>query len=154
MSVPLLADEIVYQSHPDDILAIVLIALAVLVALMAIAFSLIEGQRKQQAVAASDNVLMSQGLSRVVIPWREIRAWGALPGAPDRKQPTIYIVMSETRSIIWSEPEDAGLDGTVPDGDRRVAYRARAEQLHAAIAARTGLPLREIRLDVTVTASA
>jgi hypothetical protein len=154
MSMPLLADQFVYHAHPDDILAIVLIGLTILVALMAIVFSLVEGRRKQQAVAATESALKSQGLSGVVIPWGEIRAWGVLPAASDRKQPTIYAVMSETRSIIWSEPEDAELDGTIRNNDRRAAYRIRAAQLHAAIAARTGLPLREIRLESDVTASA
>ncbi len=146
MSAPLIADEVIYQAHSDNILAIVLVAVAILAALTAMVFSLIEGRRKQQAVAASESVVMSRGLSGVVIPWREVRAWGVLPAVPDRKQPTIYIVMSETRSIIWSEPEDAELDGTVRNADRWDAYRARAAQLHAAIAARTALPLREIQL--------
>jgi hypothetical protein len=150
----LVADAIIYRRPSMFVFLGVLVALVIALLIAAVIATISARRKSQQAVAASESVLMSHGLSRVVISWQEVRAWGVLPAEPDRKQPTIYIVMSETRSIIWSEPEDAELDGPARNGDRREVYRDRAAQLHAAIAARTGLPLREIRLESDVTANA
>jgi hypothetical protein len=81
------------------------------------------------------------------IPWAEIRAWAVLPPKlGDRRGPT-YFVFTEGNKISWREPEDAALAGRHIAGDRRAAYRDCAERLHALIAARTGLPLRELRLE-------
>jgi hypothetical protein len=87
------------------------------------------------------------------IPWRDIRAWAVIQRGPNTRRKTTYILLSETQKVYWTEPEGAKLAGRRVQGDRRAAYHARAAQLHATIAARTGLPLREIRLDDASTAN-
>lgn len=81
------------------------------------------------------------------IPWQSITAWVVIPAPPGSRRPTRYIVFGEGQKIAWSEPADAQLAGRGVKGDRRQAYREQATRIHALIAARTGLPLRELRVD-------
>jgi hypothetical protein len=82
----------------------------------------------------------------VALPWQAIRAWVVVPPAAGSRRPPTYIVFADTKRLSWTEPEDAELGGRGVKGDRRAAYRERAAQLHAMIAARTALPLRELRV--------
>ncbi len=81
----------------------------------------------------------------VTLEWGDVHAWGVLP--PDSGAPggaTLYILFADKKTMEWSEPSDAQLAGRHVEGDRREAYRSEAAALHALIAARTGLELREI----------
>jgi hypothetical protein len=85
------------------------------------------------------------------IPWRDVRAWTVIQRGSSMRRKTTYILLSETQKVFWTEPEGAKLVGRGVHGDRKAAYRARAAQLHAVIAAHTGLQLLEIRRDNTLT---
>lgn len=106
-------------------------------------------QQSRPAVIADDaglRVSSSSSAKQGVLPWAAIRAWVVVPPAAGSRRPPTYIVFSDAKRLSWTEPEDAKLGGRGVKGDRRAAYRERAAQLHAIIAARTGLPLRELRL--------
>jgi hypothetical protein len=81
------------------------------------------------------------------IAWRDVRAWVVVHRGAGSHANSRYAVLSDEHKLVWIEPVRARLAGRAVQGDRREVYRARAVQLHAMIAARTGLPLREIRLD-------
>lgn len=81
------------------------------------------------------------------IPWQSITAWVVVPAPPGSRKPTRYIVFGDGHKIAWAEPADARLAGREVKGDRRQAYREMAERIHALIAARSGQPLRELRVD-------
>ncbi len=83
----------------------------------------------------------------VNIPWQSITAWVVVPPAPATNRPTRYVIFGDGHKITWAEPVDAQLAGRDVKGDRRQAYHALAERIHALIAARTGQPLRELRVD-------
>jgi hypothetical protein len=85
----------------------------------------------------------------VAITWQSITAWVVVPAPPGSLRPTRYIVFGDGQKIAWAEPADAQLAGRGVKGDRRQAYRERAARIHALIAARTELPLRELRVDAT-----
>jgi hypothetical protein len=58
--------------------------------------------------------------------------------------PPTYVVFTDKQTLSWQEPLTAKLAGRAIQGERHAAYEAAAQQLHALIAARTGLPLRRI----------
>jgi hypothetical protein len=64
-----------------------------------------------------------------------------VPGATEA---VTYAVYADGETLTWNEPANARLVWQRVAGDRRAAYRAAAERLHATIAARTGLPLHVI----------
>jgi hypothetical protein len=75
--------------------------------------------------------------------WEDARAWAIVAPEPGHLALVRYAVWSENQMFEIAERSDAELAGRVK-GDRRVAYCEQARWLHALIAARTGLPLREI----------
>lgn len=82
----------------------------------------------------------------VIIPWGEIRAWAIMPALDQPDPHQTYFVCSATAALHWDEPANAELAGRDIQGDRRLAYQEQGRQLHALIAARTGLPLREVSM--------
>jgi hypothetical protein len=80
------------------------------------------------------------------IPWRSVTAWVVVPPKRGTTQPFRYVVLGEGLRIGWVEPthgQYAWRSASSPHG----AYRKQAERLHALLAARTDLPLRELHLD-------
>jgi len=94
------------------------------------------------------------------VAWTDVRAWATEAfsanheyGAQAHRPDTLdlgrqFIIATNNKgdSLAWDEPADAELNGArlaTPEA-RRAAYRERAATLHALIAARTGLPLREL----------
>ena len=88
------------------------------------------------------------------IPWQSITAWVVVPPPAGTNKPVRYIVYGNGHKLTWAEPADAQLAGRGIRGDRREAYRALATRVHALIAARTGLPLRERRADAALVGQA
>lgn len=134
----------------DRMTLLVLLIVSPLVVLMGCGFALMRRfQRRPEVVADPAGLTVRTGSSQTTkaIPWQEVRAWVVVSGQFGAKRPTTYIVFSDSQKLTWTEPEDAELGGRGVRGDRRAAYRERAEQLHAFIEARTGLPLRELRMD-------
>jgi len=80
----------------------------------------------------------------ITIPWDEIRAWAIKPSPDHTQTRRTYLVSSERATLTWTERSEAELAGRGIQGNRRLAYQERAEQLHSLIAVRTGLPLREM----------
>jgi hypothetical protein len=78
------------------------------------------------------------------ISWPEVRAWAVMLPPAGSASPPMYVVQTTDRRIAWPEPPEGKLAGRGIRGDRRAAYRVRAELPHALIAAKTGLPLRVI----------
>ena len=78
------------------------------------------------------------------LPWDEIRAWAIMLSPNHTQTQRRYVVCSERATLAWTERPDSELAGRGIQGDRRQAYQEQAEQLHSLIAARTGLPLREV----------
>ncbi len=81
------------------------------------------------------------------IPWQNITAWVVIRPPAGRHKLVRYIVYGDGQRLTWAEPENARLAGRGINSDRRQAYREQAARIHALIAVRTGLPLRELRLD-------
>jgi hypothetical protein len=101
---------------------------------------------------------------RRYVPWVDMRAWVVIPANPQGRQPTRYILVAKgpatgempagtTIKVYWNEPYGRQLAGRRVKGDRGAAYREQAEQRHALIAARTGLPLREYGSDAPASVS-
>ncbi len=77
--------------------------------------------------------------------WADLRAWAVERSGPDAGRQFI-LVTDDDKLIAWNEPADAELDGmpaATPES-RRAAYQECAADLHAQIATRAGLPLREL----------
>jgi hypothetical protein len=129
------------------------IALAFLIAFVEFAALMFTVQRRRNVLPAMSvdgfGVASKQRSDQhpVTIPWQSITAWVVIPAPPGSHRPTRYIAFGEGQKIAWAEPAGAQLAGRGVKGDRRQAYRERAAHIHALIAARTGLPLRELRVD-------
>lgn len=82
-----------------------------------------------------------------IIPWWAFDAWAVIPVMPRQPDTVTYMLFSGSQRVAWTEPRDAQLAGRKVRGDRTQAFRDLAEEIHLLIAAKTGLPLREIRLD-------
>jgi hypothetical protein len=81
----------------------------------------------------------------VVVAWAEVRAWGVIPPPPGTRRAARYIIFTDSYlRLMWQEPTEAMLAGRGVPGDRRAAYRQRAEELHALIVAKSGQPLRDL----------
>jgi hypothetical protein len=129
-----------------DPFAILMFALlAPMLLLYAFGFAWAWRRRKMPAVTADERGLTVMTSQTTRIRWRDIRAWGIMLGEAGR--PTTYLVFSSDQTLRWVEPEGVELGGRGVQSSRREAFAQRAEQLHALIAARTGIPLR--RLHVT-----
>ena len=129
------------------------IALAFLVAFMEFATLMLTAQRRRYALPAISvdgfGLASKQRSDQkpITITWQHITAWVVVPPLPRSGKPTLYIVFGDGQKIAWAEPADAQLAGRGVKGVRRQAYRERSERIHALIAVRTGLPLRELRVD-------
>lgn len=78
------------------------------------------------------------------IPWSDVIGWVAIPLTVDDDDTIWYVLFGADRlRIIWRVSASFQLAGGGVRGDRRVAFRERADELHALILARTGLPLHE-----------
>lgn len=128
----------------------VIIILAICAAFcLAMGFGMAWSRQRRRApiIIASPESLackIDQKAALITIPWDEMRAW-AIKLSPDHTRPQrTYIVCSERSTLAWTERPDAALAGKGIQGDRHQAYQEQAEHLHCLIAARTGLPLREI----------
>ena len=76
------------------------------------------------------------------IPWSQVKAWAVVTRHKDRLSAGVtYLVFANGASVAWTE-KPLSLHGA-----RRARYQRQAERLHALIAARTRLPLRQITLD-------
>lgn len=82
-----------------------------------------------------------------MIPWQDIRAWAVIPPTKPNK-PVRYVVYGDGLRLTWDEPPYSPYFWSTTVGIPYQSYKTRALRLHALIAARTGLPLRELRTDV------
>jgi hypothetical protein len=106
-------------------------------------------QRRRLPVLVTDDLGITRAGSRETaktLPWSGIRAWAVLPPRLGDPSGPTYFLFTDATSLTWREPDDAQLAGRGIQGDRQRAYREHAAELHALIAARTGLPLRELGL--------
>ncbi len=120
-----------------------LFAVPALVMLGTIA-ALTRQRRKVPVIIADDEGLVSKMADArvpVALRWRDIRAWMLVPPA-DASQAATFVVFGVDKRLTWMEHPGARLGGRAGGGNRVVAYRERAEQLHAVIVARTSQPLR------------
>ncbi len=137
-----------YVSDPSSLSFIVVVAL-IFVFGGPLAAELASSRRRRRApiVIADARGLTQktdQKTTTISIPWDEVRAWAVMPSPNQPQTRRRYLVSSERATITWTERADAELAGRGIQGDRRLAYQERAEQLHRLIAARTGLPLRDM----------
>jgi hypothetical protein len=138
----------------------VLVGAALFLAGLGVVFAIARRADASQAVIADSFGIKGRVFAtasqtkRRYVPWVDVRAWVVIPAEPQGRRPMRYILFANgpatrempagtTIKVYWNEPYGAQLSGRRVKGDRHVAYRERAEQLHALIAARTGLPLRE-----------
>jgi hypothetical protein len=84
------------------------------------------------------------GMPASTVRWEDVRAWAVILPGDLMPIPPTYVVFTDEQTLSWQEPLTAKLTGRAVQGDRHAAYEAAAQQLHAQIAARTGLPLRRI----------
>lgn len=82
----------------------------------------------------------------VTIPWEHIVAWTVIPPAKPNK-PIRYAVFGDGLHLSWAEPASLSYYWENASGDPHEQYREHATRLHALIAARTELPLRELHAD-------
>ncbi|GEM_PF-810289 len=132
----------------DTLSVIMAISIAAIMGFFAVLFALSRRASHVRGITATVGGLetvVGSGRSshRVEIPWSAVRAWVVVPAVPGGKRPTTYMVFSDGSKLTWVEPEQARLAGRGISGDRQTAFRECAAELHALIAARTGLPLRD-----------
>jgi hypothetical protein len=133
---------------PIALAAVAVVAL--LVTLYVLLFIRQRLYRQMPDVSADESGLTTWGRYKdqpVTIPWERIAAWVVLRPPRGSIKPFRYVVVGDGLRLAWSEPtygQYAWQSANNPHG----AYRKRAARLHALIAARTGLPLRELRTDV------
>ncbi len=83
----------------------------------------------------------SKGKRIITIPWENVRQWVVVHFSDNPARGSRYGVYGRgTKPIIWHERPDDRL----ASGGGRAAFAQRAEELHAMIAAKTGLPLLEL----------
>lgn len=128
-------------------LAVVVAVMVALSALLAYGAAMQPRRSRVPVVIASPDGLTRKTENKettITLPWGEMRAW-AIKLSPDHTQSQrTYVVCSERATLTWTERADTELAGRGIQGGRRQAYQEQAEQLHSLIAARTGLPLREV----------
>lgn len=131
---------------------LVLTAIAILsLALYTILFIRQRRNGEHPDVGADEAGIMTWGRYKdqpIQIPWQTVTAWVMAPPKRGTTQPYRYLVLGDGLRIGWAEPthgQYAWQSVTNPRG----SYRKQAERLHALIAARTGLPPREVRTDGT-----
>jgi hypothetical protein len=104
-------------------------------------------RNRNPAITADSKGLTARGFNKTrlgTIGWTDIRAWAMVQPEPGAPEAMTYAIYTDSGTLTWTEPANARLVWQRVVGDRRAAYRAIAEQLHATIAGRTGLPLHVI----------
>ncbi|HKT37896.1 MAG TPA: hypothetical protein VJR48_05955 [Ktedonobacterales bacterium] len=131
-------------------LALALLAMvAVLVTFDIVLFVRRQRYRKNPDVSADASGLTTWGRFKdqpVTISWERITAWVVISPKQGTTKPFRYVVVGDGLRLAWSEPtygQYTWQSASSPQG----SYRKQAARLHALIAARTGLPLRELRTD-------
>lgn len=131
---------------------IVLAGGAVIVLLIGIYIELMRRTNRVKAqpdVRADETGLTTWGYFRdqpLTLPWQRIAAWTLIP--PTKPSGNIhYVVFGDGLRLTWVEPSYGPYGWSGVWSTSLSAYKKRAEQLHALIVARTGQPLRELRLD-------
>jgi hypothetical protein len=131
-------------------LALALLAIvAVLVTLYIVLFLRRQRYRKNPDVSADASGLTTWGRFKdqpVTVAWERITAWVIISPKQGTTKPFRYLVVGDGLRLAWSEPtygQYTWQSASSPQG----TYRKQAERLHALIAARTGLPLRELQED-------
>jgi hypothetical protein len=104
-----------------------------------------ERLRYPKFLATEDGLILNpHGRGRTqrlnLVPWTAMQAWFV---APLRNGQRVYTVHSSLKMLTWTDDDRLALQGRGVAGDRRQAYRQQVAALHATIAARTGLVLRE-----------
>jgi len=123
------------------------------IALLALYITLFIRQRRRSQlpdIRADEIGLTTWGYYKdqpVTISWEHIVAWAVIPPAKSNKS-IRYAVFGDGLQLSWAEPASLRYYWENASGDRHNEYRQCAARLHALIAARTGLPLRELRADV------
>ncbi|HEU5370477.1 MAG TPA: hypothetical protein VFU69_18540, partial [Ktedonobacterales bacterium] len=143
--------KLTYPEYVSDPSSLSFIAVAALIFVLGclLAASLASSRRRQRApIVIADARGLTQKTDQksttITIPWDEVRSWAIMPSPNQPQTRRRYLVSSERATITWTERADAELAGRGVQGDRRLAYQEHAEQLHRLIAARTGLPLRNM----------
>ena len=138
----------------SDYWPIILVLTAIAILSLALYTTLFIRQRRNGEhpdVSADEAGIMTWGRYKdqpVQIPWQAVTAWVVAPPKRGTTQPYRYLVFGDGLRLGWVEPthgQYAWQSVTNPRG----SYRKQAERLHALIAARTGLPPRELRTDGT-----
>ena len=128
----------------------VITAVALLVTFYVVLFIRQRPYRRMPDVSADESGLTTWGRYKdqpVTIAWDRIAAWAVLLPPRGSIKPFRYVVVGDGLRLAWSEPtygQYTWQSASSPQG----TYRKQAERLHALIATRTGLPLRELRADV------
>lgn len=144
---------------PFSLRPLLLAAGAIVIALLAFYLVLLAHQRRRSQlpdVRADETGLTTWGYYKdqpVTIPWDHIVAWVVIPPAKPNK-PIRYAVFGDGLHLSWDEPVSLRYYWDNASGDPHKEYRKHATRLHALIAARTGLPLRELRADAALAISA
>lgn len=104
-------------------------------------------------VRAADDGLTTWGPyldQPITLPWSSITAWVViLPTKPS--QPSRYVVYGDGLRLTWVESSEAPYSWSDVNFSFPSMYRKQVAQLHALIAARTGQPLRELRIGESTT---
>jgi hypothetical protein len=122
------------------------------IALLAFYVVLLVRQRRRAQlpdVRADETGLTTWGYYKdqpVTIPWEHIVTWAVIPPAKPNK-PIRYAIFGDGLYISWAEPPYGPFSWSTTVGIPYRDYKTRAIRLHALIAARTGLPLRELHAD-------
>jgi hypothetical protein len=119
---------------------------ALLVTLYVMLFIRQRRYRLMPDVSANASGLTTWGRHKdqpITIPWERIAAWVVLPPPHSSIKPFRYVVVGDGLRLAWSEPT-YGQYAWQSVSNPQDTYRQQAVRLHALIAARTGLPLRQL----------
>ncbi len=142
------------QSHTTPIhvstvtLLINAIILLVLLLLVGIGAVFTSRQTTQQLEVTEVGLLKRSGKKVIVVPWNEAQLFSIIPASPAVKKtsgpPTTYELSSANEVLRWSASERMALFAgqTIGASD---AYRRQMQALLSVIAARTDLPLYDLR---------
>ncbi|HET8906573.1 MAG TPA: hypothetical protein VFN11_06375 [Ktedonobacterales bacterium] len=89
----------------------------------------------------------------ITLRWSSITAWVVIsPAKPS--QPSRYVVYGDGLRLTWVEPSEVPYSWSGVNFSSPSMYRKLVAQVHALIAARTGQPLRELRIGESTAAAA
>lgn len=126
-----------YDWNTGFLLAV--IAITIFLGSLFMLFGWLTARSLRPSIIASET-----GIARatIFIPWHAIHAW-AIVRNPAKPGSATYAVFTDA-PLIWRENNSYKLAERGVMGDRQAAFQDRAAQLHALIAQKTGLPLREM----------